>query len=372
MATKEEIDAALFNDSVRNQVSVEKYKADQVKKIEPFLQAIAAYVVQRLQFAELTDYRRDRLQKLLRAINSHVADQLNEFTVENRKEWRKFGAYQARLEVANIANALDNPAFEAVIPTSAQVAAAAAATPLSIRGPGAGLDLSAYTRTWSQAQQKAVTGNIAQGVAEGQTNAEIIKRIRGTELRKFRDGVLGLTYRQTEAYVRTVIQHISSTARAESMAASGAKQYQWRATLDARTCETCASLSNEIFDLGEGPLPPAHPNCRCQIVEVFGPEWAWLTEGAEQSSTFGPVDADMSYYTWVKTQNAAWQDFAIGPTYGKLLRNGGLTADQFAKLRVDKYTGKPLSLAKMEVINPAAFKKANIKLNPTTGMPIDG
>jgi hypothetical protein len=80
----------------------------------------------------------------------------------------------------------------------------------------------------------------------------------------------------------------------------------------------------------------------------------------------------MSYYTWVKTQNAAWQDFAIGPTYGKLLRNGGLTADQFAKLRVDKYTGKPLSLAKMEVINPAAFKKANIKLNPTTGMPIDG
>ena len=134
---------------------------------------------------------------------------------------------------------------------------------------------------------------------------------------------------------------ISGTARLETMKENDAKEYQWRSTLDGRTCETCASLSNKVFTIGEGPLPPIHPNCRCQIIEVLGPEWDFLAEGQEQSSTFGPVDANLSYYEWVKTQNEAWQDWAIGATLGKLLRDGGLSADEFAALRVEKKLQSP-------------------------------
>ena len=370
MATLEEIELALYNDSVRNQVNVEKYKASEVKKIEPFLRSINAYIIQRLSFADLTTYRRDRLVTLLKAINEYVADQFAEFTRENKKEWRRFARYQAKLEAANITGATGVAAFEAVVPSAAQVYAAATTTPLSIRTTGAGLVLDGYTRRWSATQQQNIVGNISQGVAEGQTNAEIIKRIRGTAARKYADGALGLTYRQTEAYVRTIVQHISSTSRMQTMEANKVKQYQWRSTLDARTCETCASLSNQVYDVGAGPLPPIHPQCRCQIVEILDPEWQFLLEDAEQSSVFGPVPADQSYYDWLKTQNAAWQDYAIGPTYGKLLRKGGLSADQFAKLRLERYTGKPRTLLEMEDINPSAFRKAGIKLNPITGRPI--
>lgn len=370
MATQDEIELALYNDSVRNQVNVERYKKSQVKEFEPFLRSINAYIIQRLSYADLTTYRRDRLAKLLKAINDYVADQLSEFSKQNRAEWRKFARYQAQLEAANIGNAVNNPAFEAVVPAASQVRAAATATPMSVRGTAGGLMMAGYTRRWSATQVENIVGAIAQGVTEGQTNAEIIRKVQGTKRARYKDGILGRVDRQTEAYVRTAIQHISSTARMETMQENGAEKYQWRSTLDARTCETCASLSNQIFEIGQGPLPPIHPQCRCQIIEVLGPEFDFLSEGAQQSSTFGPVPADQSYYDWVKTQNAAWQDYAIGPTYGKLLRNGGLSADEFSKLRLDKYTGQPRTLQEMERINPAAFKQANITLNPVTGMPI--
>jgi hypothetical protein len=147
------------------------------------------------------------------------------------------------------------------------------------------------------------------------------------------------------------------------------EQYQWKSTLDSRTCAICQGLSNEIFNVNEGPLPPAHPSCRCTVVYVLPDKFKGLAEGRQQAAQFGPVDADETYYSWLKTQPAKFQDFAIGPTQGKLLRNGGLSADQFQKLRVgDNY--QPLTLQQMQTQDPAAFRKANIELNPETGLPL--
>jgi hypothetical protein len=117
-------------------------------------------------------------------------------------------------------------------------------------------------------------------------------------------------------------------------------------------------------------LPPAHISCRSTYVFLVDDKFDVLDKGAQQASTFGPVDADLSYYQWLETQPAEFQDFAIGPTYGKLLRNGGLSADQFQALRLDK-NFNPLTLAEMEAKAPTAFVKAGIELNPDTGMPIN-
>lgn len=39
-------------------------------------------------------------------------------------------------------------------------------------------------------------------------------------------------------------------------------QWRWRAQMDDRTCDVCAGLDGQVFDLN-APFPPAHPNCRC-------------------------------------------------------------------------------------------------------------
>jgi hypothetical protein len=48
------------------------------------------------------------------------------------------------------------------------------------------------------------------------------------------------------------------------------------------------------------------------------------------------------------------------------LRNGGLSAERFGQLRLSK-NFDPLSLAEMQKLEPLAFLKADIHLNPETG-----
>jgi hypothetical protein len=118
-------------------------------------------------------------------------------------------------------------------------------------------------------------------------------------------------------------------------------------------------------------VPPAHINCRSSTVPILDERFAFLKEGATQSGQFGPVDADETYFSWLKKQPAKFQDEAIGPVRGKLLREGGLSAERFGQLRLSK-NFDPLSLAEMQKLEPLAFDKAGITLNPATGLPISG
>jgi hypothetical protein len=85
----------------------------------------------------------------------------------------------------------------------------------------------------------------------------------------------------------------------------------------------------------------------------------FLDEGATRSSATGYVDGDLSYYDWLKTQPTAFQDSAIGPTRGKLLRSGGLTAEEFARLNLGR-NFEPLTLEAMRKLEPAAFERAGV------------
>lgn len=46
------------------------------------------------------------------------------------------------------------------------------------------------------------------------------------------------------------------------------RMYRWRAVMDERTCAECASLDGQVIDPVQGPRPPAHPSCRCDLVPV--------------------------------------------------------------------------------------------------------
>lgn len=46
------------------------------------------------------------------------------------------------------------------------------------------------------------------------------------------------------------------------------KKVRWLAALSERTCEECESLNGQVFNIGEGPQPALHANCRCSLLSV--------------------------------------------------------------------------------------------------------
>jgi hypothetical protein len=141
------------------------------------------------------------------------------------------------------------------------------------------------------------------------------------------------------------------------------KAQEWLATLDKRTCPSCASLDGKQFPPGSGPRTPLHIGCRCLLVPVLKDDFAYLQKGETRASKGAEggqqVSAELSYYDWLKEQPASFQDEVIGPVRGKLLRDGGLSAEKFASLNVDKNYA-PRTLERMKKIDPIAFKKAGI------------
>lgn len=75
-------------------------------------------------------------------------------------------------------------------------------------------------------------------------------------------------------------------------------------------------------------------------------------EGGQQ------VSADTSYYEFLKSQPAWFQDQALGPTRGKIFRNAGMTPEEFRVASVDGF-GRPLTLEEMAAADAkvAAYMK---------------
>lgn len=104
-------------------------------------------------------------------------------------------------------------------------------------------------------------------------------------------------------------------------------------------------------------------NCRCTTVPVLLDEFDKYLKGATRPAVAdgqaSQIAASVSYYTWLKRQSAAFQDEVLGPTRGKLFRDGGLSAKRFSELMLDR-NFQPLTLEEMKALEPAAFRKAGI------------
>lgn len=204
-----------------------------------------------------------------------------------------------------------------------------------------------------------VNREIRVSVSQGRTISQTVQAVNGTKARNYRDGVMKKNWDDARTVIRTATQQVSSASREATWQANSdiLDEYQWVSTLDGKTSTPCRSLDKQRFKVGQGPMPPIHPNCRSTTVPYFRPS-IW-DEGATRSAEFGPVDAQTSYYQWLKDQPAAFQDDAIGPVRGKLLRDGGLSSEEFSELQLDR-NFQPLTLEEMRKLNPHAFEQANI------------
>jgi len=349
--------ATLLNSTVRHAVHLEGLKAEEVNQFTAFLKRIDLDLRVRLTENDLTNFNRTRLEKQLkeveRSLNAIFADYYDDLA----GHLGDISGYESEFEASNLENAIGSDLFESVIPAPEQVRSAVFSSPLSVRGANGGKLLEPFIKDWMASDVKYLSGQIRQGFFEGQTNFEILKNIRGTKANKYSDGALAVVDRHAKAIVRTAIQHTASTARMQTWIKNGITQYSWLSTLDGRTSTMCRTLDQEVYDIGKGPLPPIHINCRSTTLAKLSSKYDYLDKGATRASKDGYVDAKLGYYDWLKMQGTKYQDEVLGPTRGNLFRSGDLSADKFKQLQLDK-NFKPLTLAEMRKKEPSAFEQA--------------
>lgn len=244
-------------------------------------------------------------------------------------------------------------------------------------------------RDWAKkmaSDDLARIGNAIQlGMVAGEDIPSITKRVLGTKALRGADGMTEVTRRQATAIVRTAVMHISSESNAALMAANAdiALEEYFVATLDSRTTPICKSLDGKRFELGKGPRPPLHWQCRSlrvaamadelignrpakpfverELIEQYAREnnlgkitsrdgLPRGTKGAYDKweskrlrELIGQVPAKTTYQEWLTRQSNAFQDDTLGKTRAKLFRDGGLKLDRFVNSNGDQLTLKQLA-----------------------------
>jgi len=228
-------------------------------------------------------------------------------------------------------------------------------------------------------QRDRVYAAIRQGVAAGQANSEIIRALRGTPALRYQDGLMQAAKRDVERLVRTARNHISNAAYEDTYAALGVTHVVWVATLEGRTCQTCAAMDGKVFKTGEAHrTPPVHPNCRCVLAPSFDDELvgnrpyvrALKVRKRDGSNEFrsignmtkkqreaaglevGQVNAKTTFSSWFKGQDAAFQKEWLGPSRYRLYKQGGLDLERF----VDPQSGTQYSLEELRRRDAETFK----------------
>lgn len=121
-------------------------------------------------------------------------------------------------------------------------------------------------RIWSntEALAKTIKNEVLMGINQGINYKTISTRIAD----KF-----NTAYKNAERLVRTEVNYIHNQATADGYKDAGTEKYQFTATLDHRTSDTCAGLDGEIFELKDAAVginyPPMHPRCRSTTIPII-------------------------------------------------------------------------------------------------------
>lgn len=345
--------------AIRQQVLLERYKAGEVrglfKSIDELSAAIGGVIASLdKDVGAMTRKELTAVLSELTAVNTKVFEKTTE---KLTARFGEFADFQAELE----GKALEvvAPSLRIAIPKAGVAYANALAQPISATGQL----LPKFISHWTEGETAKINNVVQRAWGEGWTNQRLTQAIRGTKALGFKDGIVATTKRNAEAVGRTSVQHVASTSRMATWEANKdiVTGYKWVSTLDGKTTQICRSLDGQVFKLGRGPVPPVHINCRSTTVAELDEKLGldFLDEGATRSSVNGYVPAEQTYYDWLKTQSAGFQNQALGKTRGELFRNGGLSTEKFAALNLGR-NFEPLTLDEMRKVAPSAFEKAGL------------
>lgn len=318
-----------YDATVRHLVYVERYKADLARRIVAMVATLTDDVYGLVSTSELESLTPRQISKLLRQVEAMVATGYEPITEAVNAAVRDFGEYEAEWQSDMLART--GVVADLAVPSTADLWAAANARPFE------GKLLADWLADADTNAADRVVRAIRQGYVDGTGSLEIAREIRGTKTRK---GIMDISKNGAAAMARTAIANTAVVAKEQSYKSRRSiQEVQWVSVLDHRTTPICQARDGNIYPKGEGPRPPAHIGCRSTIIPV--------TRGNKEA-----LKDRETYQDWLERQSAAVQNDILGPTRGKLYREGGYTVDRF----VDK-SGQEYTLDQLRAKDAATFQE---------------
>jgi SPP1 gp7 family putative phage head morphogenesis protein len=343
--------------SVRYQVFLERVKQQAANDATGTIAKLATIIkelVSDIEDDNLGDASKATLKKLLAKLENVESGILNKVCNDLIGHLGDVGDAIAKFEVAHIRQ-LTKKGTEVNALDSGEALSAAERNPVA----GIGKKLDDMLSDWKSSEIKATGSLVTKAFSNGWTSSQLLGAIRGTSST---DGLLDRLGRNAETVVKASMQHVASEARFAAYDANSdvVTGYVFIATLDANTTVECRDLDGTEYEDGHGPRPPLHWGCRSTTGPLINPKYA-LKGGDEgtRSSYSGYVDGKTTYYEWLADQSADFQDEALGPTRGKLFREGGLSIEKFKALNMGR-NFQPMTLDEMRKLQPLAFKRAGV------------
>ena len=335
---------SLESELLAHQIASLKMAAGLGQSVTPYLDAIKKIIRKEVSGFDAETRTAKRLESLLKKLEKQLNVQTGNWRIDVEKQLKDFARYEIQYQAETIGKWIDINLTE---PSVTQVWAAAQFNPVQI-SPTQFVDFNKWLSSWESNEIARLVMGVKNGFVQGLTTREIIKNVVGA------GGLADVSLRNAKTIVQTSVMHVANTARYETFKDNDdiIDGYEWISTLDNRTSNYCRAMDGKVilFTDKKQPRPPGHANCRSSVKPHLPGEFDFLDKGATRASngaTGGkPVSAELTYYSWLQQQPAAFQDEVLGQEKGKIFRNSGIDAETFRKISVD-HMGRPLTLKEM-------------------------
>lgn len=334
----------------RHQIYIQRYSNGEIKRLLPVLSQMLKDIRTRINSEGVLSM--GRMLAVEQDLSIIINQSVTKLGGKLKTDLNDLGEYEAGFTRRMLGNMVDVSVSGVTID---QVAAAINETAMTLVSGN-----NVFKTTIDQAITQfsgVTTGNVTRtiqtGIATGRTTSEISSEVARV--------VKHRTRAQAEALIRTAANHAGTVARAKVYEENSdfISGEEFVATLDSRTTLVCAGNDGKHFNVGEGPQPALHFNCRSIRVPVVDPAFSLAGLGGSRPS-IGPdgveiVSANTTYESWLKRQPVAFQNEALGVERAALFRRGGLSIDKFTDDRGIAYT-----LDKLKELEPTAFEVAGL------------
>jgi SPP1 gp7 family putative phage head morphogenesis protein len=341
----------LTDATTRHQIYVQRYAGGNLKRAAKFITKAISKAKEAVR-GGLSAYGTRRFNSQIDTLQRDLQGIYSDMKGQAMLDLGEFAGYEAAFS-AKMLGQVVTAVVQTQTPAADLVAAAALAEPLQLeaRAGVQRISIAGALDQFGTKKSAEIVGEIQIGSALGETSQQITRRL--TSMHQMQQD-------QASALVRTVTNHVASTARTETFKANddilaGKRRI---ATLDGRTSPFCRSIDNKVVPM-DAPSPPFHWNCRTSEIPVLKPEFEREIPGSVRPAV-GPdgaeqVSSKTTYQQWLARQPAAFQKDVLGPARHKLFSKGDLTLDKF----VDQ-NGKQITLDELKQLEPRAFERAGL------------
>lgn len=243
---------SLLESIISHQILLQRNASSEVKDLAPFISQMRDEVKRQVLLFGDDSRTAARLTIMLRELEQALNGITSGWYEKLLADARELSDYEVNWNVKTLST---NVNANFVTPAAEQVWAAATFAPLELSEKP--VDFVSLMNGWRQTEVNRLVMGVKSGFVQGMTTRQIVKNVVGP------GGLADISERNAATVIRTALAHVSNEARQQVYAQNDdiITKYEWVSTLDSRTSAVCRSRDSMQYEIGKGPLPPAHPNC---------------------------------------------------------------------------------------------------------------